>query len=281
LSNQIIPINCQSKNAGKDFVKSLHNTGFSILYNHSLNTKLISDVYEDWKLFFNSEEKSNYTFDPDKQDGYFPFRSENAKGYAIKDLKEFFHYYKWGKYPDNMSNNTIFLFNLLLDLGKELLNWIDKYSPKDIKKLYSMPLSKMISDSRMNLLRILHYPPLKDEIIDGAIRAAAHGDINLITILPAGSEPGLQILNNEGKWIDLDYNPGYLVINTGDMLSECSRGYFPSTIHQVINPNDERVNLSRYSMPLFIHPRDDVIISKKHTARSFLNERLKEIGLKT
>lgn len=281
MSDQIIKINCQSNDAGRNFVKSLRNTGFAILYNHSLDTKLISDVYKEWSQFFNSEEKYNYTFNPNRQDGYFPLQSENAKGYNTKDLKEFFHYYEWGQYPENISDNTKYIFHLLLEIGKELLDWIDQYSPEDVKRHYSIPLSEMIVKSRMNLLRIIHYPPLNDKITYGAIRAAAHGDINLITILPAGSEPGLQVLSKEEKWIDVECNPGCLVINTGDMLNKCSKGYFPSTVHQVINPKSNKTNLPRYTIPLFIHPRDDVILSKRHTARSFLDERLKEIGLKS
>ena len=107
MSDQIIKINCQENDAGRNFVKSLRNTGFAILYNHSLNTELITEVYEEWNHFFNSEEKHNYTFDPDRQDGYFPFRSENAKGYDKIDLKELFHYYEWGRYPKNISDNKI------------------------------------------------------------------------------------------------------------------------------------------------------------------------------
>ena len=138
----------------------------------------------------------------------------------------------------------------------------------------------MSSDSKTNLLRILHYPPLNTKIAEGAIRAAEHEDINLITILVAGSQPGLQVKTNDNQWIDIECNSGWIVINSGDMLSECSKGYFPSTSHRVINPSGEDSNISRYTMPLFIHPRDEVILSKNYTAKSFLEERLKEIGLK-
>jgi len=124
-------------------------------------------------------------------------------------------------------------------------------------------------------------PPLDPNIIDGAVRAAAHEDINLITILVTGSQSGLQVQNTEKKWVDVACNAGWLIINTGDMLSECSKDYFPSTTHRVINPRGDAGKFSRYTMPLFIHPRDEVILSNKYTARGFLDERLKEIGLKT
>ena len=173
------------------------------------------------------------------------------------------------------------IFNALFEIGKELLNWIDIYSPDNVKKHYSMPLSGMIENSTMNLLRIIHYPPLAIQRTDNAIRAAAHGDINLITVLPAGSESGLQVKGLSGGWNKLECNPKWLIINSGDMLNECSSGYYPSTIHRVINPKGDATKLSRYTIPVFIHPRDNVVLSDKYTARSFLDERLKEIGLKS
>ena len=140
-------------------------------------------------------------------------------------------------------------------------------------------LKDMIKESHNNLLRILHYPPIKDDEDKNALRAAPHGDINLITILLAGSEPGLQVMNMDKKWIDVDSNNGWLVINSGDMLNKCSDNYYPSTIHRVINPKN-RKNVSRYSMPLFLHARDEVVLSDKYTAKSYLDKRLNELGLK-
>ena len=184
------------------------------------------------------------------------------------------------RYSDFSSKNTEIIFNELIKFGKHLLKWIDLYSPEHIKKNYSMPLYNMIDGSEMNLLRIIHYPPIKSLEEKDAIRAAPHEDINLITLLSPGSEPGLQVMNKNGKWIDVNCNPEWLVINTGDMLNKCSNGYFPSTTHRVINPNKHSSNISRFTIPLFIHPREEVKLSKKYTAGSFLDERLKEIGLK-
>ena len=138
----------------------------------------------------------------------------------------------------------------------------------------------MSNNSKTNLLRVIHYPPLDANIEECAIRAAEHEDINLITILVAGSQPGLQVKTKDDKWLNVECNPGWIVINSGDMLSECSEGYFPSTTHRVINPIGNEKKLSRYTIPLFIHPRDEVVLSKNYTAKSFLEERLREIGLK-
>ena len=281
MTSIIKTVDYQSENVSRDFVDSLQQTGFAVLHNHPIHFNLITSIYEEWATFFNSDDKHSYKFNTETQDGYFPYRYENAKGYAVKDLKEFFHYYKWGKFPDNMSGNTNLIFHELLKIGQELLAWIDKYSPDNIKSNYSIPLSEMIENSQMNVLRIIHYPPLEDKITDRSIRASAHGDINLITILLTGSQSGLQVLSKGDEWMDVKCDLGWLVINAGDMLSECSRGYFPSTIHQVINLVGYARKLPRYTMPLFIHPKDEVILSNRYTARSFLDERLKEIGLKS
>ena len=225
-------------------------------------------------------QKDKYLFDPTKQDGYFPFMTENAKGQSIKDLKEFFHIYSWGRYPEELSNNTRTLYDQLIELTSTLLGWIQEQTPEDVRSLFSIPLPEMIVDSKTNLLRIIHYPPLNGNEQDGAIRGAAHEDINLITLLVAGTQPGLQVKDTYGNWYDVSCDPGCLAINTGDMLQEASKGYFPSTTHQVINPGNNIENESRFSMPLFLHPRDEVVLSDNYTARSYLDERLQEIGLK-
>tara|TARA_B100000686_G_C16620945_1_gene879188 strand:+ start:310 stop:1152 length:843 start_codon:yes stop_codon:yes gene_type:complete len=279
MNHQIKTIDYTSPSAKQKLVQSLHDTGFAVLHNHPINKKNIEFVYDEWEKFFNDDKKYDYKFNIDTQDGYFPYLSENAKGYPIKDLKEFFHYYEWGVYPNGISNKTIKLYDELLNIGEEILKWIDNFSPKEISSNFSIPLSNMIHNSKANLLRIIHYPPLNENMEQGAVRAAAHEDINLITILITGSQPGLQVKSNENKWVEVECNPGWLVINIGDMLSECSNGYFPSTSHRVINPVKNKTK-SRYTMPLFIHPRDEVILSKKYTAKSFLDERLREIGLK-
>lgn len=137
----------------------------------------------------------------------------------------------------------------------------------------------MINDSEQTLLRVLHYPPLKGDEEPDAIRAAAHEDINLLTILPAANEPGLQVKSKDGSWLDVPCDFGSLIVNIGDMLQEASAGYFPSTTHRVINPQGSDQSKSRISLPLFLHPRPDVILSDRHTADSYLQERLRELGV--
>mgnify|MGYP001318342038 FL=1 len=276
--NKILTIDYQSSDLGKKLTTSLRNTGFAVIKNHPISHNLIDSIYTEWKDFFSNDAKKNYQFDLVKQDGFFPYLSENAKDSNVKDLKEFFHIYDWGRYPKELSNNTNLLISEFKKMADKLLSEINFHSPNDIKKEYSMPLNEMIKNSSTNLLRVIHYPPLNDNIDPLAIRAGAHEDINLITLLVAGSEPGLQVLSQDGKWVDVSTSSDYIVVNIGDMLQECSGGYFPSTTHRVVNPSDK--NMSRYSMPFFVHARDEVMLSKKYTAKSYLEERLKEIGLK-
>ena len=231
-------------------------------------------------MFFSNGIKEKYLFNKNTQDGFFPFKSENAKGNPNKDLKEFFHFYPWGIFPEELSSKTKTLFNQLILLTETLLGWIEKESPENVKILFSMPLPDMIDSSRNNLLRIIHYPPLKKNEDRKAMRGAAHEDINLITLLVSGTEPGLQVKDNNGKWHSIICDPGSIAVNTGDMLREVSQGYFPSTTHKVINPKSTEENISRYSMPLFLHPKSTVRLSKKYIAEEYLNERLNEIGLK-
>ena len=279
MSIDVSTIDFNHKDSPAKFVDSFKSSGFAIIKNHPIDSDLIDNVYDDWHSFFNSSNKFDYTFDPKGQDGYFPYLTENAKNSNIKDLKEFYHIYPWGKFPDTISNSTMILYNQIIDLGTKLLRWIDQYSPIHVKDNFSMPLESMIQNSASNLFRIIHYPPINETTEKSALRAAPHEDINLITILMAGSEPGLEVMDLDGSWHKIGCDKNTLIINSGDMLKMASRNYYPSTTHRVVNP-DKSNNVSRYSMPLFIHPRDEVSLNEEHTARSYLDKRLSEIGLK-
>lgn len=277
----ITPVDFTSPTAAKDFAESLHNTGFGVLTNHPLSQQLLNTVYAEWYGFFQSEAKHDYAFDPQKYDGYFsPSVSETAKGNTKRDLKEFYHIYPWGRYPAEVSDAARQYYSEGANLAATLLQWVEQYTPADVKAKYSMPLSQMITGSEQTLLRVLHYPPLQGDEEPGAVRAAAHGDINLLTILPAATAAGLQVVGKDGAWHDVPCDFGMLIVNIGDMLQEASDGYYPSTIHRVLNPTGEEAKKSRVSLPLFLHPRPDVVLSARHTAGSYLTERLQELHSK-
>ncbi len=262
------------------FTTSLRETGFAVLTDHPIGQDRIQATYDAWGRFFNSDEKHEYTVDPVAQDGYFPFKSENAKGAKAKDLKEFYHVYPKGRVPPRLEADTRALFNDLVAVGATLLGWIQDHAPADIKARFSEALPQMLAGSQQNLLRILHYPPLDEAPEPGAVRAAAHGDINLITVLLAGSAPGLQAQDTAGNWHAVPCDPGMIAINCGDMLEMASGGFFPSTIHRVINPEKTETG-ARFSMPMFLHPRPEVILRPGTSADDFLQQRLREIGLKS
>ena len=279
MSLDILTINYNDSDADRLFEESLKNTGFAVIKDHPIDKDLIGEVYKEWENYFSSESKNDYMFDEVKQDGYFPYLTENAKGSTAKDLKEFYHIYEWGRKPNMIGPKTMFLYRELTNVASTLLSWIQKNSPENVSKLFSVPLKDMIYKSQYNLLRIIHYPPLSGNEELNSIRAAAHEDINLLTVLVAGSQPGLQVLDNNESWLDVTTDKNTIVINSGDMLNMASDNYYPSTTHRVINP-DPHSNVSRYSMPLFLHPRDEVVLNENYTAGTYLQERLEEIGLK-
>ncbi|MFV7669084.1 isopenicillin N synthase family dioxygenase [Shewanella algae] len=273
-------IDYRAADAAERFVESLRSTGFGVLRNHPISQQLVQDIYRDWQEFFNSEEKQAFMFKPETQDGFFPASiSETAKGHTVKDIKEYFHVYPWGRIPEQLQDNILTYYQEANALAAELLDWVEAHSPAEVAANYRTALSQMIANSHKTLLRVLHYPPMTGDETPGAIRAAAHEDINLLTVLPAANEPGLQVKSLDGEWLDVPSDFGNLIINIGDMLQEASAGYFPSTTHRVINPKGTDMSKSRISLPLFLHPRPDVVLSERYTADSYLMERLRELGV--
>ncbi|WP_342617582.1 2OG-Fe(II) oxygenase family protein [Rhodoferax sp. GW822-FHT02A01] len=267
-----------SPTAPQDFCKSLHETGFGVLKNHPLDQTMVQGIYDEWLAFFKSDAKNRYPNDPVKHDGYFsPKVSETAKNHSKKDVKEFFHIYPWGRYPAEVSDAARRYHAQGSQLAATLLRWVEEYSPEEVKAGYSMPLPRMLEGSDHTLLRVLHYPPLTGDEEPGAVRAAAHGDINLLTILPAATEPGLQVMDKDGQWQDVPCDFGLLIVNIGDMLEEASGKYYPSTLHRVLNPTGEAATKSRISLPLFLHPRRDVVLSERYTVGSYFDERMREL----
>ncbi|MDT8344183.1 MAG: 2OG-Fe(II) oxygenase family protein [Thermohalobaculum sp.] len=261
------------------FARSLRETGFAVLTDHPITPDRIEAAYAAWGRFFASDEKFAYKVNPDRQDGYFPFKSENAKDSPVKDLKEFYHVYPDGRVPPALAALTRAFHDDLAAIGRTLLGWIEDNTPEEVRARFSEPLPQMLDGSRQNLLRILHYPPLTEAPEPGAVRAAAHGDINLITLLVAGSEPGLEARDTAGNWHAVPCDRGMMAINAGDMLEMASGGHYPSTVHRVVNPPAAR-NVARFSMPMFCHPRPEVVLEPGTTADDFLTQRLREIGLK-
>lgn len=274
---ELTAVDYTAADADERFVQSLRETGFGVLRNHPIAQQRVADIYRHWDAFFNGEDKHDFRFG-ERHDGFFPRElAETAKGHSVRDIKEYFHFYPWGQCPPALREEIAAYYRDTVDFASTLLGWVEEHTPAEVATNYREPLSQMIAGSEQSLLRVLYYPPIDDHVEVGAIRAGAHEDINLLTILPAANEPGLQVKAKDGSWLDVPCDFGNLIINIGDMLQEASGGYFPSTTHRVINPEGVDCRKARISLPLFLHPRPEVVLSDRYTADAYLQERLAEL----
>lgn len=272
-------IDFMSPDAPARFTESLRTTGFAVITNHPLSWELVQSLYAEWDEFFVSGAADAYTVGPDNQEGYFPPKiAETAKGQTIRDLKEFFHVYPWSdKYPTEVSDDAMKYRDIATDVASTLLQWVDANIPDEVAEGLSRPVAEMLTGNSRTLLRILRYPPLEGEAPEGAVRAAAHEDINLLTVLPASNETGLELLGTDGEWYAVPCDPGSIAVNCGEMLDLATNGYLPATTHRVVNPNGEAAQRARMSMPLFLAAADDVVITDGRTASELLAERIAEL----
>jgi len=279
--------------------------GFVSLKNHFLEDDLVEQLYDQIKRFFELPltTKSKYEIEGlGGQRGYISFGKEHAKGKKEGDLKEFWHFGQEPaadanlieEYPQNVPVSELPEFNAT---GMQAYKLLEKTGIYVLRALaIYIGLEEHYFDhwasNGNSILRPIHYPPISQEP-KGAVRAGAHGDINLITLLMGASTGGLQVLRNDGQWIDAIPNEDELVINVGDMLERHTNNKLRSTIHRVVNPPKEQWHMPRYSIPFFMHPRSDMkldcleaCVDSEHpkayndiTAGEFLHERLVEIGL--
>jgi isopenicillin N synthase-like dioxygenase len=280
--------------------------GFVALKGHFLDDALVSNLYSEIKNFFDLpvETKEKYEIPGiGGQRGYVSFGKESAKGKKEGDLKEFWHFGQYveddveraKEYPENVLVKELPKFN---EVGKQTYQMLEK-TAKYV--LHSLALHLNLEETYFDhyikngnsILRPIHYPPIKTEP-KGAERAAAHGDINLITLLMGAQGKGLQVQNHNGDWIDAMAEPNEIMINVGDMLARHSNNKLKSTIHRVVNPPKEMWGTSRYSIPFFMHPISEMKLDvledcidaenpkqfEDITSGEFLDQRLIELGLK-
>ena len=278
MSFELPQLSYVAPNFADNFVDSLRQYGFAAVVDHPLDNHRIERIYQDWLAFFASEEVSAFTMNPQSQDGYFSLQSaEHAKGFRDRDFKEYFQFYSWGRCPETLRTDLEAHFSAAVVLGATLLGYIAHSLPASISAQLSEPLRDMIVDSEQTMLRVLHYPPIPDG--QPVLRAAPHEDINLLTLLPAADGPGLELQLPEGEWISVSQQPGQLIVNIGDMLQEATGGFLPSTTHRVATPDVSHQSASRMSLPLFLHPRPDVVLSERYSAQQYLRQRLNELGV--
>ncbi len=285
--------------------KAYEDIGFVALRGHFLNNELVDKLYEEVRNFFQLplQTKSKYEIPGiGGQRGYTSFGKESAKGFDEGDLKEFWHFGQQlstgsrysSEYPKNVIVEELSQFNVA---GNEAYMQLEKTAIYVLRALaIYIGLDEYYFDDKVkegnSILRPIHYPPITKDP-KNAVRAAAHTDINLITLLMGAQGKGLQVQNHNGEWIDAVAKPDELMINVGDMLSRHTNNKLKSTIHQVINPPREEWHTSRYSIPFFMHPISDMKLDcleiccddenpkqfKDITAGEYLEERLIELGL--
>jgi isopenicillin N synthase-like dioxygenase len=292
-----------------DLGEAFNHIGFVAIKNHGLTDELTEQLYSTFQKFFFSPDELKQQYERPElhgQRGYIGKGKEHAKGRTTGDLKEFYHIGQQvadddpikNEYPDNvfpdefpqMAEVTLEAYRRLEQTGTQMLRAIALY----------LGLEENYFDNKVkngnSILRAIHYYPITDpdSLPEDAVRAAAHGDINLITLLMGASADGLQVLRRDGKWIPITALPEQIVVNVGDMLDRLTNNKLKSTIHRVVNPPREKMGASRFSIPFFMHPRSEMdltclenCIDDEHpkaysnmTAGEFLEQRLAEIGLK-
>lgn len=286
-----------------DLYNSFKEYGFVILKGHTINKESLQKAYEVQEKFFRLpvETKTKYFLNNGGQRGYTPFGTENAKGFKLADLKEFFHsgrdqfsshvdssVYPSNVWPDEVPEMKQTFSSLYVELEKVGDLLLEALEPSlGVKKGFF----KEITQDGNTVMRLLHYPPIPEGENKEKLRAAKHADIDLLSLLISASSGGLEILDKDGSWLAIESDAASIVVNAGDQLELITNGEIPSTIHQVVNPNPEN-NVSRFSSPFFVHPRNEVTLSPLEkfknngktfepiTAGEFLHQRLKEIGLK-
>lgn len=299
----------ERKQFSDDIGRAFNETGFVTITNHGLSKQLIDELYEQVKALFALPEDTKHKYEIPGlagQRGYTGKGKETAKGFKTPDLKEFWQIGQTvtdgsaikEQYPDNITVDELPVFNTttrevykkLESAGTHLLRAIAVY----------LNLDENYFDNKVHngnsILRTLHYFPIldPDSVPADAVRAGAHEDINLITLLIGASADGLELLTREGNWFPVKAHGEDLVVNVGDMLQRLTNNKLKSTTHRVVNPPRELMKNSRYSVPFFLHPVSDMeltsletCIDAQHpklypdiTAGEYLDERLREIGLK-
>lgn len=288
-----------------DLGRAYEEIGFVAISGHYLSPSLVSDLYTQIKAFFDLPENAKKAYEIEQgggQRGYTSFGKEHAKGKKEGDLKEFWHFGQYAEveealkphYPPNVLVAEIPAFN---EVGKAVFQALEQTGIALLRAIaLYLGLDKHYFDDFVttgnSILRPIHYPPIQTAPKD-AERAAAHGDINLITLLMGAHGKGLQVLNRNNQWIDAIAAENELMVNVGDMLSRHTNNTLKSTIHRVVNPPKELWGTSRYSIPFFMHPvatmplnvLDHCVTSENPkqfediTAGEFLNERLVDLGL--
>ena len=289
----------------KEIGKAYENIGFVSIKNYGLTAEEEEDLYKKTKLFFDLPLDKKIKYEKKElngQRGYVSFGRETAKGFKHHDLKEFWHFGQTldkndplnNEYEPNVYCEDIPEFNVI---GRNVFKTLEKAGNTILKAIaLHLNLNEDYFEDKVykgnSILRAIHYPPIKEDP-GSSVRAAEHGDINLITLLMGASASGLEVKDRSGEWISITAIPRHVVVNIGDMMSRLTNNVLHSSIHRVINPPKEEWSKPRFSIPFFMHPRSEMSLNclpscislnnpKKYddiTAGDFLKQRIKELRL--
>lgn len=284
-----------------NFYNGLVDYGFIVLNPHDFDFDLVDTNYQIFKDFFAlpTEIKEKYNIQDGGRRGYVPMLQEHAKNNDKPDLKEFWHVGRnvpkdhplYAEYGDNVVPSEINNFHKNTHALYEQLDRTALAMFRSLATALDVPQDyfAQMTENGNSILRAIHYPPMTEFALPGSLRAAAHEDINLITLLVGATESGLELLDRDGEWLAVESTPRQIVVDSGDMLSRICNEVIPATTHRVVNPVND--TSARYSMPFFCHPHSNAMLScipsckgsgakyEDITAGDFLNQRLKEIGL--
>ncbi len=293
------------------FVKKLGEAlvefGFVALENHRVDQDALKATYASLRALFDLPREAKLAYEQiegGRQRGYTAFGLEHAKYHDVPDMKEFWHIGPelgdehplrrripknlWPEEVPSFKGSSLALYQSLFACGSHMLRAIARFVGADEHEFMRM------IDGGNTILRLIRYPaPGEVEAPEGAVWAAAHEDINLITLLPEATDKGLQLLRRDGTWLDIHPVPGQVIADSGDMLQRLTNGLIPSTTHRVLQPR--QASGPRYSIPFFMHPQPDYLLSPLAqcvtadnprrwldiTAEGYLMERIREIGLST
>ncbi|MER5521333.1 2OG-Fe(II) oxygenase family protein [Streptomyces sp. NPDC002763] len=272
----IIPtVDCARPDAEVRLPRALAGAGCALLLSPPIPAGTVQRIYDEWLAFFASDAKHRHTAGATRPDGYFPPPEQSEGGFA-GDRKEFFHVYPGGSYPPSTPETALAYFAEAHTFARTLLDWIDRAEPEEDRARRATSLARMADGATATVLRVQHYLPAAPDEPAEASRAVAHTDLNLLTLMPAPSAPGLQV-RHQGAWHDVIAPPGSLLVQVGEMLQLASAGRYRAALHQVVHPGGQAAREPRMSLPLFVHAADDVELAPGISAAAFRDRRLAEI----
>jgi isopenicillin N synthase-like dioxygenase len=262
---------------GAKLINSLKTNRFAILKNHAIDTKLLDDMYREWKRFFDSQEKLTLFRTDEMDEGYVPTAMETAVGADGADMKEYFQGHINGVYPHFIDCvTTKKLVNSIVDLGVKIVSYIDDALPFKIKGQMQESLKDMLRGSDRHGFRVVHYPSIGPEVV--LPRADSRTDICFLTLLSAATTDGLELQDSDGQWFRPKVGQDDILVLNADMLEMASGAYVKATKHRVVATSFERRKGSRFSFPIFIHPRREVELQPDVTAMQALRKRISQVG---